>query len=79
MSLQSRLSANYKDIENIPGAVHRSPGIYLRTEENPGKPQLRGRLMKTVRPVIALNEVPYLQMRSPGRDKEGNEEGTEDF
>jgi hypothetical protein len=24
----------------IPGAIHRSPGIYFSTEENPGKPQL---------------------------------------
>ena len=28
------------DNEMIPGAVHRPPGICLRTEENPGKPQL---------------------------------------
>ena len=26
--------------EMIPGAVHRSPGICLTAEENPGKPQL---------------------------------------
>ena len=26
--------------EVIPGTVHRSPGIYLKAEENPGKPQL---------------------------------------
>ena len=26
--------------EAIPGVVHRSPGIYLTAEENPGKPQL---------------------------------------
>ena len=32
--------------ETIPRAVHRSPGISLKTEENPGKPQLGGRLMK---------------------------------
>ena len=41
MCHQSRLRANDKgDNEKIPGAVHRSPGIYLTAEENPGKPQL---------------------------------------
>ena len=25
-----------------PGAVHRSPGIYLTAEENPEEPQVRG-------------------------------------
>ena len=35
-----------RDNEMIPGAVHRSPGICLKTEENPGKPQLGDRLMK---------------------------------
>ena len=30
----------------IPGAVHRSPGIYLTAEENLGKPQLGDYLMK---------------------------------
>ena len=34
------------DNEIIPGAVHRSPGIYLTAEGNPGKPQLADRLMK---------------------------------
>ena len=48
----------------IPGAVHRSPGIYLTTEENFGEPQLRDSLMKTIGPVIASSGVPYLQMRS---------------
>ena len=41
VSLQSRLSGNDKgENEMIPGAVHRSPGIYFSSEENPGKPQL---------------------------------------
>ena len=31
------------DNEMIPGAVHRSPGIYLTAEENPGKPHLGDR------------------------------------
>ena len=33
--------------------VHRSPGIYLRAKENPGKSQLGDRLMMTMRLVIA--------------------------
>ena len=37
VSCQSDLSANVKgDNEMIPGAVLRSPGIYLTTEEIPG-------------------------------------------
>ena len=40
-SRRSRRSLNDKgDNEKIPGAVHRSPGIYLSDKENPGKPQL---------------------------------------
>ena len=34
------------DNEMMPGAVHRSPGIYLSAEENPGESQLGDRLMK---------------------------------
>ena len=34
------------DNEIIPGAGHRSPGIYLTVEEDPRKPQLEDRLMK---------------------------------
>ena len=35
-SRQSRMSANHKgDYEMIPGAVLRSPGIYIKAEENP--------------------------------------------
>ena len=38
---QSRRSTiNKGDNEMIPGAVQRSPGIYLTAEEKPGKPQL---------------------------------------
>ena len=50
----------------IPGAAHRSLGICLTTEENPGKPQLGDGLIKSVRLVIASNEIPYLQMTSIG-------------
>ena len=67
----------------IPGAVHRPPDIYLKTEDILGKPQLGDRVMKALRPVIASNEVPYLQMTSvgthsrSGREKEAKNEGTE--
>ena len=44
----------------IPG----TDGIYLTAEENPGKLQLGDRLVKAVRPVIASNGVPCLQMKS---------------
>ena len=45
VSRQSRLSVNDKGgNEMIPGTVHRSPGICLRAEENPGKRQLGGDL-----------------------------------
>ena len=44
MARQSVLSANDGgDNEMTPGAVHRSPGICLRSEENPGKLQLADR------------------------------------
>jgi hypothetical protein len=76
-SCQSRLSVNYKgDNEIIPVAVHRSPGIYLTTEETPRKPQL-GDSLNAVWSVIASNGVPYFQMSSvgsgttSGREKEG--------
>jgi hypothetical protein len=34
------------DNEMISGAMHRSPGICLTAEENPGEPELGDRLMK---------------------------------
>ena len=44
VSRQSRLSANDKgNNEMIPGAVHRSHGIYLTAEKTPGIPQLEDR------------------------------------
>ena len=79
VSLQSRLSANDKDEnEMIPGNAHRSLDNCLTAEETFGKPQLGGRLMETVRPFIASNEVPYLQMRSIGslRTSGGLKEGS---
>ena len=64
MSRQSRLLANDKDEnEIIPGAVPRSPGIYLTADENPDNTSARREPEKAVRPVIVSNEVPYLQMR----------------
>ena len=65
-SPQSHLTANDMGDNMIPGAVHRSPGICHTTVENSEKPQLGDRLMKTERPVIASNAVPYLQIRSVG-------------
>ena len=50
----------------IPGAVHRSPDIYLTAEENPGKPQLGDRLIQ-MRSVGSHN--------TSGRQKEENKEG----
>ena len=62
-------------------AVHRSPGICLTAEENPRKTSARRPSDEgAVRPVIASNGVPFLQMRSveshntSGREKEGNKE-----
>ena len=37
------------DKEMIPRVVHRSPGICLPADKNPGKPQLGDRLMKGLR------------------------------
>ena len=76
-SHKSRLSTNNDDNMAKPGVVYRSPGIFLTAEENLGKSQLGDGLMKSMRPVIASNGIPYLQMRSigphstPGREKEG--------
>jgi hypothetical protein len=59
------------DNETIPGAVNRSPGICLTTEENPGKPQLGDCLMKVMLPVIAPNEVGRIRQeirKGDGRD-----------
>ena len=51
-SRQSSLSANDKgDNEVIPGAVHRSHGIYLTDEKNPGRPQLRDCRLTTSHPL----------------------------
>ena len=75
VSSQSRLSANDKgDNEVKPRTVHRSHGIYLRVEENPGNYQLGDRLLKDEPPVIASNEVLYIwksvgSYRTIGRER----------
>ena len=61
----------------ILGAVHRSPGIGLTTEESP---KTSARRPSDVQTIIASNGVPFLQMRSvashstSGRKKEGIKE-----
>ena len=70
------------DNDMIQEAVHRSPSICLTAEENSGKPQLKDRLTKALRPVIASNRDSYLQMRSvgflrtSGREKKDKKEET---
>ena len=77
LPLVSNLLTNVSDNEMKVGAVQRSPGIYLMTEET----SIR-RLVKAVQPVITSNGVLFLQMRSAeshrksGREKEGNKERT---
>ena len=65
VSHRSRLSTDVKgDNEMIPGAVHRSPGIYLTAKENAQKTSARRPSMKAVRPVVASNGALYFQMKS---------------
>ena len=79
VSRQSRVLDEKDGYEMIPGAVHRSLGIYLTAEKKPGKLQLGDRLMKALRPVIVSFGVAYLRMMSvgsritSGREKEGKE------
>ena len=55
------------DNEIILGAVHRSPYIFLTAEEKSQKTSARRPSDEgAVRPVIASNGVPFLQMRSVG-------------
>ena len=46
VALVTSVANDKGDNQMIPGAVHRSSGICLTAEENPGKPQLGDRLMK---------------------------------
>ena len=58
------LSANDNDNNGmIPGAVHRSPGIYLTGEENPWTFQL-GNHDEDCEQSLPQRGIPYLQMRS---------------
>ena len=65
------------DNEMIPEAVHRSPGICLTAEENPGKPARKQSDERDMRPVFASNGVPFLQIRpvdrTSGRENEGKD------
>ena len=51
------------DNKMILGAVHRSPGICLTAEENPGKLQLGESDKGAGQPGIDSNGVSFLQMR----------------
>ena len=54
VSRQSHLSAIYKDDNQmIPEVVHRSPGIYIRADENPEISHLGDRLLKNAQQVFA--------------------------
>ena len=79
---QSSLAPSVMSVANdkgdnwmIPGAVHRSPDIYLTAEENPEKPEPVDRLMKAVRPVIPSNEVRRIARYF--RNGIGRKEGTD--
>ena len=61
---QSRLSANDKGDKMKPEAVHKSLGIYLTAEENPGELQLGNCLMEAMGMIIILNGIPYFQITS---------------
>ena len=66
-SVASVTSVANGDNEIILGAVHRSPGICLTTDENPRKPQLGDRLMMGLCDQSSPQMgVPFLQMRSVG-------------
>ena len=75
------ITNNNGENEMISEAVHRSPGICLTSEENPGKSELGDRLMKRLCDQ-SLSQMGSLtsQIRSveshstSGREKEGNKE-----
>ena len=81
VSRQSRPSANDKgDNEMIPGALHRSPGIYFKAEKNPRVTSARRPSMKILRPVITSNGIPNFRIRpvgsysTSGMEKKGKKE-----
>ena len=60
VSLQSRLSANHKDDnEIIPRAMHRSPDILSKADKNPWKPQLGDDGSRLCDQVITSNGLQY--------------------
>ena len=65
----------------IPGAVHRSPGICLKAEENLGKPQLRERMMRVRAASHRLKWGPLLQNEVSRivRKEEGNKGGKDGY
>ena len=63
----------------IPGAVHRSTGIYLSDEGNPGKHQLGDHVMRAMQTVIAFNRVPYLKIISVGWHKKSGRKERKDY
>ena len=66
-SRQSHLSATDKGDNGMKlGAVLRYPGICLTAEGNPWKSLLWNHPIKILRPIIASNGVPCLQMRLIG-------------
>ena len=73
--------ANDKDdYEMIPGTVHRSPGIYLTAEKNPGNHSYETVRLRGCATSHRLKWDPFLQMRligshsTSGREKEGKKE-----
>ena len=83
VSRQSRLSVSDKgDNDMISGAVNRSPGIYLKAEENPGKLQLGdSRLRRTTSHCpkwgsLPLNEVGWIKQRVRKGGGGGKKEST---
>ena len=72
--------ADKGDNEMIPGTVHRSPGIYLTAEKNPGNHSYETVRLRGCATSHRLKWDPFLQMRligshsTSGREKEGKKE-----
>ena len=67
------------DNEMILGAVHRTPGICLAAEENPGKPQLGDRPMKGLCDQSSPQMGSFTSVgshRTSGMEKQGKKEKT---
>ena len=63
----------------IPGAVHRSPEMFLTAEENPGKSQLGDRLMKGLcdQSSPKMASLTFNEVNTSARETEGKKESTE--